>query len=370
MFYSYFLLWPLIIGTLLALILHLALANTTLLIKNGLGMFVIFGTFIILRLFTPLDLCPQSHSLEYPAFLSSLLRPNRLFFGKFHLSEILFFISVLVSLVIFLHFIRSVKAAKCTLYDHSCPHEDGLAMIFKIDPDCPIPVRQTFLVSFPVIVGYFHPIIYLPVQDFSKEDLCNVITHEYTHWKFHHLHIKLFVHMSTILLWWNPLIYLLEKDLSHIIELVCDDIVMNQFNDQEKLDYLDTLIRCMRQQKKDHKVSSVYAMGFLTRSKGHDTIQRFEYQINRQLPALPFYLRQAGIYLFLFLLIGSTYFFTIQPAYNPYHAENQSSSENAILMECEDGSYYIEFRGNQIPVDAKSVRQERFPIYKVIPYEK
>ena len=44
-----------------------------------------------------------------------------------------------------------------------------------------------------------------------------------------------------MIFWWNPLAYLLCKDLDQIIELNCDNAMSKKYSEMDTLYYLDTL---------------------------------------------------------------------------------------------------------------------------------
>lgn len=72
------------------------------------------------------------------------------------------------------------------------------------------------------LVGYFRPVIYLPKQQYTDEDLNNIITHELVHYFYGD---KLFRELGMLvqcLYWFNPLTWLMFNQLKIWDEYHCD----------------------------------------------------------------------------------------------------------------------------------------------------
>jgi len=102
----------------------------------------------------------------------------------------------------------------------------------------------------PKSIGLFKRIILLPAKDYSNEELFSVLVHEYAHFLNHDLWIKFLAKLFQCLFWWNPLIILLQHDLSQILEIKCDFTVRQVFSKFKKTAYMQTLIRVYEDESK------------------------------------------------------------------------------------------------------------------------
>ena len=104
-------------------------------------------------------------------------------------------------------------------------------------------------ISAPVSMGLFCHKIYLPKRKYSDTELNHILTHECVHIRNGDNRIKLFSYIFVILLWWNPFSYLLLWDLDGVLEAKCDSYVTRKYSEAQKLEYLETMLSCMRWQK-------------------------------------------------------------------------------------------------------------------------
>ena len=71
-------------------------------------------------------------------------------------------------------------------------------------------------------MGVLHKRIILPDRDYTETELRYVLLHEYTHFLNHDTLVKLLVTLFCMIFWWNPVVYLLQKDLEQTLEIKCD----------------------------------------------------------------------------------------------------------------------------------------------------
>lgn len=94
----------------------------------------------------------------------------------------------------------------------------------------------------PMLVGVFKPQIILPDMPFSAEQLKHILNHELTHQKRHDILVKWMVTIVTSVHWFNPLVYLMRKEINRACELSCDEMVIGRLDRAGKQAYGDTLI--------------------------------------------------------------------------------------------------------------------------------
>lgn len=134
--------------------------------------------------------------------------------------------------------------------------------------NCPIPIQQTTLLDAPLLIGLFKPILYLPQTHLNKEELDYILRHELTHQQRHDLLYKWFAMLVCSLHWFNPLTYVIIKQIDEACEISCDYEVTKKLNPQEKTAYMQTILNLLIHSKNTNR--------FLTTqmASGKKTLQR------------------------------------------------------------------------------------------------
>lgn len=227
--------------------------------------------------------------------------------------------------------------------------------------DVPAPLLiQTLRADTPVIAGLLRPVILLPCYHYTDEEYRYVFLHELCHWKNHDMWVKLFVEVFCILFWWNPLVYLLKKDLARALELKCDGAVLKHAGMQAALDYQEVLVKTLvSSHKQKNKGFSSYRVTELVSSQKEDILQRVELILlarQRHRKVAP--LALAGI---MALLLVCSYSVVVQPAYYPSMEEitegqyTPVTTWNSWLARESDGDYILYCKGEEpIPVSDKT----------------
>lgn len=222
----------------------------------------------------------------------------------------------------------------------------------------------------PKSIGLFKKIILLPAKDYSNEELFSVLVHEYAHFLNHDLWIKFLAKLFQCLFWWNPLIILLQHDLSQILEIKCDFTVRQVFSKFKKTAYMQTLIRVYEDESKPkentHKGIIARILSFFSLKLFHgkfknlwrpfwkrekppektEIYERFDMLSNPGKPVTLF--TQVLFYILCAIVIVWSYSFVFQPFYEPPKEEiytNSLSSTASVfggyILKCADGTYYM-----------------------------
>ena len=109
----------------------------------------------------------------------------------------------------------------------------------------PIELCVNPLVSSPLLIGFFHPCIVLPSADISEKDFRYVILHELTHYKRRDMFYKWLVQITVCLHWFNPLVYLMSREITKACEFSCDEAVLAKMGSSNAQDYGKTLLDAM-----------------------------------------------------------------------------------------------------------------------------
>lgn len=218
-----------------------------------------------------------------------------------------------------------------------------------------VKVIPTSFVNTPLLVGFFHCVIYLPDLPFTDLDLEYILRHELTHYRQKDLWIKLLLQLIYSILWWNPFLYFLKREINHLLELKSDFILAKQLTEEERTEYLETIFKVLKQQskmKQDQNLSQV-GIGFVSHKKRKKIKQRFEF-INhyKSMNWLQRFLNYA-LCLFLLLSFCCSFFFLVQPYMDSPSIQNDCdiltiNKDTSYLLDNKDGSYSLYQDGRYI----------------------
>ncbi|MHC1723293.1 MAG: M56 family metallopeptidase [Aminipila sp.] len=102
------------------------------------------------------------------------------------------------------------------------------------------------LISSPLLIGFFRPCIMLSTLELSDSEFKYTIMHELTHYKRHDMFYKWLVQITICIHWFNPVMYLMGREINKACELSCDETVIKGLTKKEKYAYGDTLIEAMK----------------------------------------------------------------------------------------------------------------------------
>lgn len=112
-------------------------------------------------------------------------------------------------------------------------------------------VVSTEFVDMPMIVGLIKPYIIMPQNaDVSEEDAYYELRHELAHYYNGDLYIKFVWELARGILWWNPLMLILQKQLYGLLELRADAGAIRSLDKEKQLNYAECLVRRTKEQKK------------------------------------------------------------------------------------------------------------------------
>ena len=99
-------------------------------------------------------------------------------------------------------------------------------------------------VKTPLTYGVLFPKIVLPAAHYDERELRNVFRHELTHARRGDTLYKWFAAAALSLHWFNPLSWLVRREIDRACELSCDEAVLRSMDRDEKQSYGETLL-CM-----------------------------------------------------------------------------------------------------------------------------
>ncbi len=103
----------------------------------------------------------------------------------------------------------------------------------------------------PFICGIFKPMIVLPMYDIPYDELDLILKHELIHYKKKDLWIKRAMLLAKVLHWYNPFIYILQKEINKWCEMSCDEDVVINMSRAERKKYGETILNTMYKSRQD-----------------------------------------------------------------------------------------------------------------------
>ena len=96
--------------------------------------------------------------------------------------------------------------------------------------------------STPLMFGVLRPLITLPERVYDGELLRNILRHELMHYRRRDPLYKWVAVAILSTQWFNPLAYLIRRELNRACELSCDEMLLRDMDRAEKLSYGSTLL--------------------------------------------------------------------------------------------------------------------------------
>lgn len=141
-------------------------------------------------------------------------------------------------------FVNCVKAGLTPVCDIEKLEKLSAAME-QIGIKRPVELGVNPLVSSPMLIGFFHPCIVLPNADIDEKDFYYIILHELIHLKRQDILYKWLAQFTVCLHWFNPMVYLMRREIIKACEFSCDEAVLEIVGEYYASDYGKTLLDAM-----------------------------------------------------------------------------------------------------------------------------
>ena len=109
----------------------------------------------------------------------------------------------------------------------------------------PVELYENPLAASPMLLGLFHPRVILPSAAMTEADFRHTVLHELTHYRRRDLAYKWLVQITVCLHWFNPLAWVMAREIDRARELACDEAVLRLLEPEERRAYGDTLLRAL-----------------------------------------------------------------------------------------------------------------------------
>ena len=100
----------------------------------------------------------------------------------------------------------------------------------------------------PMIIGFIKPVLVLPKEQYCSEDLFFILKHELVHLKRGDVYLKLLFVTANAVHWFNPVIWIMQKEAVIDMELSCDERVTQGTSFALRKAYTETLLSMLHKQ--------------------------------------------------------------------------------------------------------------------------
>lgn len=381
----YSLFWSIINCCLMAFVIFLLRTRTMLISKYGTAVLRFLILCCIIRILLPVEFPEHQYILADNFLYSWIVKHFKIVLHPDFKSLLLTFLIIVWicgSLFSGCRLLLKSRKVQKIIRDNACVEFTRAKEILEtIEPDCPLPVRLCSGISVPVLAGYLHPAIYFPEYPYSDEELRYVLFHEHAHWKRKDIWKKLIMNIICILVWWNPAVYIIRRELSQLLEFRCDKTLAKDLDDFEIVGYLNLLMISYERAKNPLIKTNLYTIEFVNTGKQYTIMQRFDLLLDRHTVTSHRLFPQMVIVLLALLWMFCSYYFIWQTNYYASETEIQtedilrqpvveiSNENNAYLQEQEDGTYIFFYNGETVNVPAEDVEAGLYDFYPIFQYE-
>lgn len=182
----------------------------------------------------------KSEKNELAVGLKIILRPPILLSCWLMIAIILF----VRKITIYSCFVKYIKAGCIEVADIDLLEQYG-KLIEQYNVKTTVELYTNKLISSPLLIGLFRPCIVLPTAKLTSSEFHYTIIHELTHYKRCDMFYKWLLQVTVCVHWFNPLVYLMSREVERACELSCDEAVIKNLELPERLLYGDTLLNAI-----------------------------------------------------------------------------------------------------------------------------
>ncbi|MBM6693511.1 M56 family metallopeptidase [Pseudoflavonifractor capillosus] len=95
----------------------------------------------------------------------------------------------------------------------------------------------------PMLTGLVAPALMLPQNASSEDGLDYALLHELIHYRRRDIWLKALVMLTVSVHWFNPVMWLMVRQVDRDIELACDEMALTVLPEEERLAYGETILQ-------------------------------------------------------------------------------------------------------------------------------
>ena len=162
-----------------------------------------------------------SRQLQKPAFAA---------FPRIVLHSVIEWVWSLGSIGLLVYFTVQYMFAKAKMKRLSLPDNDGQEMLNRLcsemNTNRRMKIYRCSCINTAMIMGIISPVIFVPDIEMTSDMLEMMLRHELTHYKRKDILYKFVLMLACCMHWFNPLVWLMDRQAQKDVELCCDDDVI------------------------------------------------------------------------------------------------------------------------------------------------
>jgi len=217
-----------------------------------------------------------------------------------------------------------------------------------------VKIGITDRINTPITFGWLDPIILLPLSicnQLTPKEIETILIHEMAHILRNDYIINLFLNIVQVVLFFNPIALLMNKEISLQREMACDVYVVK--SSEQKLNYMNALVKLAQQLQT--KASPTLSMGIFTNNG--ELLKRIQFFNQVNINSTPTTLIKLGIG----LLLSSLLLIRIpqsQIIINPLISYHKSNQNNKISDELSSRKVKINKSNHTKKIEVKKHHHE------------
>lgn len=130
----------------------------------------------------------------------------------------------------------------------------------------------------PMLAGIFRPCLILSEHPSDMDQLSFILHHELIHFKRLDMYYKWLAQIVVCLHWFNPFMYIMNREIDKYCELSCDEAVIRKLNQNERRQYGSTLISSIQKTsgRTGSRVPLSLSNNFLLLKERLDSIMKYK----------------------------------------------------------------------------------------------
>jgi len=188
-----------------------------------------------------------ANEIEIPVYPTTHFPSNILEFLTSYLWLIWLTVAVILfvrKLTIYQSFANYIRAGRVEL-DNIEDLERFGKIVEQLNIKKMVGIYTNSLISSPLLIGFFKPYIVLPTTDINESDFSYTVKHELIHYKRGDMFYKWLVQITMCLHWFNPLVYLMGREINNACEFSCDEAVIKNLDSSGIKAYGNTLLNAL-----------------------------------------------------------------------------------------------------------------------------
>ncbi len=152
-----------------------------------------------------------------------------------------FVLYILINIFLYLYYRRRVFREGTVIKDAAILQQ-LLRCKYELHIKRTILVMEFYEAPSPMLVGFLKPVLILPEVYYDRGELSFILRHELVHYRRKDTWCKLLFMLAAAVHWFNPLVWIMQREAAVDMELACDEKVVQGADFETRKAYTETLL--------------------------------------------------------------------------------------------------------------------------------